>query len=68
MTNFVECDECKGFGRKCVVKGFTYDGLRQTKPQTQYETVNCDHCHGTGHVEIKETPHIQERPKRVRDW
>jgi DnaJ-class molecular chaperone len=64
MTNFVECDECKGLGRKCVEKT-SFVGTMKTG---KLETVNCDHCHGTGHVEIKETPHIQERPKRVRDW
>jgi DnaJ-class molecular chaperone len=64
MTNFVECDECKGLGRK-VVSVTTWVDHR---PIDHMETRNCDHCHGTGHVEIKETPHIQARPKRVRDW
>ena len=63
MTNFVECDECKGLGRTVVKQKAVPLG----KPQ-RLETTNCDHCRGTGHVEIKETPHIQERPKRVRDW
>ena len=66
MTNFVECDECKGFGRKVV--SVPSKSERTGIFGKRMETVNCDHCHGTGHVEIKEVPHIQERPKRVRDW
>ena len=65
MTNFVECDECKGMGRKVVAgKKPDYEKTRDIF----LKTVECPHCKGTGHVEIKETPHIQERPKRVRDW